>query len=680
MENPIHLILSSAVFGIAILLASHGNASTLDGTLDVAGPNRFVRDVEVTLFEASEFTPIALATTTTDSSGQFQFDIGKDTSNSIFFLSATLRPGLRMLAILGEELPATAVINELTTVASAYTMAQFYRTGQIAGNPFRLQIASQMYGNIVNPVSGGISDVLLNPPNSDQTNSLRLTRSLNNLMNGCVRRGTILQQFLDTATDEFGRAAMDTAEAFANLARQPAKNAETIYDLSRTGRGLTPTLSAAPVQWTIAVKVNNTGDPNIPFGGVANVDWDSRGYAWVGNNVTQGTPNSTNLNVVLKPDGSPSDGTNGTPLSPIGTGGLLGVGWGTSVDQNDNAWFGNFGWTTPVIGDTDLYYPSQTPSDPNGAQTGSVSHFAPDGTALSAPSGYFGPYRVQAIEPDVNGNIWMASFGDATNEANYPNGSGVWVFRDGDPNDQIFSITDPKDAPFGIAPVPDGDAAWVTFSGGLAGTNPVSLARYDLVGDSLQQTFLKEFDKSEASTLKVVIVDYAGNVWFSSQGTDEVFAFDTDGNELGQFSGGGIFGPWGLAVDGSGNIWVSNFGPIAVNNVFDEARLSQICGANPAGWPEGLSFGDPITPETGYTLPSEGEPVTLSNGDPLFGPGAAPNFTPMMRSTSVQIDAAGNVWVINNWKPPFNTDATTNPGGDGLVIFVGLAPPPPLDW
>ena len=44
------------------------------------------------------------------------------------------------------------------------------------------------------------------------------------------------------------------------------------------------------------------------------------------------------------------------------------------------------------------------------------------------------------------------------------------------------------------------------------------------------------------------------------------------------------------------------------------------------------------------------------------------------------IDRAGNVWSINNWKPLFAVDAgvdvAANPGGDGIVIFVGLASPP----
>ena len=44
----------------------------------------------------------------------------------------------------------------------------------------------------------------------------------------------------------------------------------------------------------------------------------------------------------------------------------------------------------------------------------------------------------------------------------------------------------------------------------------------------------------------------------------------------------------------------------------------------------------------------------------------------LQRLTSVNIDSAGNVWVTNNWK---HIPIPENPGGDGLVVFVGLAPP-----
>jgi hypothetical protein len=49
-----------------------------------------------------------------------------------------------------------------------------------------------------------------------------------------------------------------------------------------------------------------------------------------------------------------------------------------------------------------------------------------------------------------------------------------------------------------------------------------------------------------------------------------------------------------------------------------------------------------------------------------------------MRTTGVNIDQAGNVWACNNWKPNFELDheENGNPGGDGMVIFLGVAKPP----
>ena len=115
---------------------------------------------------------------------------------------------------------------------------------------------------------------------------------------------------------------------------------------------------------------------------------------------------------------------------------------------------------------------------------------------------------------------------------------------------------------------------------------------------------------------------------------------------IGQFTGGGIDGPWGIAVDGEDNLWVANFGPLQPGSNFTDGRISELCGIN----------GDPL-----YGLP------------PARG---GPSFAPMMRQTNVVIDRAGNIWALNNWKPDFDIDLCCNPGGDGVVIFVGLAAPP----
>ena len=91
--------------------------------------------------------------------------------------------------------------------------------------------------------------------------------------------------------------------------------------------------------------------------------------------------------------------------------------------------------------------------------------------------------------------------------------------------------------------------------------------------------------------------------------------------------------------------------------------------------PPGAKLGDPISPDTGYTLPSAGDPVLLANGEPLYEPFPDPSYKPLMRATAAQIDMAGNVWITNNWKPGGLNDVELNPGGDGIVSFVGLAAP-----
>ena len=66
--------------------------------------------------------------------------------------------------------------------------------------------------------------------------------------------------------------------------------------------------------------------------------------------------------------------------------------------------------------------------------------------------------------------------------------------------------------------------------------------------------------------------------------------------------------------------------------------------------------------------------VRLTDGA-FYGDDPHPHLRWMREHAPVYWDAAGNVWSINNWKPLFDVDASSNPGGDGIVIFVGVATP-----
>ena len=591
-----------------------------------------------------------LGQATTDASGQFLITSPKNTSSSIFYASADIGGGVEFVAILGPNLPPSITINELTTVAASYSMAQFYKSGVISSNSFGLQIAAGMNDNIVTSATGESSSVLLTSPNADETNSLRSTRSLANLLAACVHNRRVTVRFLTLTRPPRGGVPRNTAQALANLARNPGQNVESIYSLTRLANSYDPALVEMPDAWTVTIKVNDSGNDANLIGGLGNLVFDARGYAWITNNVVQGTPDSSRTMIVLKPNGKPADGTNGTALSPVTGGGLLGGGYGITIDPQGSVWEDNFGW-----GECDGCKPSRTGN-------GSVSQFTASGTPISGDNGYQGgPLRAQGMAADASGNIWIASYGD----------DSIYVFLGGDPNQSLGFQQYEGSQPFDLVLAADG-TAWVTNGGGLLGEFPRSVAKYALVNGALQQQFVNYLGQA----LKGLSLDSQGNAWVTSQGENLIYEIGPDGTVLGKFSGGGIDGPWGATVDGEDNVWIANFGPLETGSDFTSGRLTKLCGINPAARPPGKKVGDPISPPTGYTVPSAGSQVLLHNGDPLYGPGSPPSFAPMMRQTKVGIDQAGNVWSLNNWKPDFDIDIAFNPGGDGVVIFVGLAAPP----
>lgn len=678
-------------------------------------------DVPVTVYEATATptAPTTIGTTKTDHNGKFELRMPSDQTERVFYAVATVNENVELVTIVGSQLqydkpawitaspphvdsdaaagptadassktPSTngvadeygpydrayITINELTTVAAAFSMAQFIEKGMIGGDAFGLQIASLMNDNLVDKKNGVSSEVLLSPPNADQTNSLRSTRSLANLIAACVHNVpdavTKLFEYTTPPPPYGGEPPSNTFEAMFNIARYPANNVDNIYKLSKEAdETYSPALTKVPDAWTLAVKVNDSGNDDFLFSGPGNIAFDKRGYAWITNNTVQGTPNSGQFAVVLKPNGKPADGKSttpwdgehGPPKSPLFGGGLLGGGFGVAIDKVDRVWLSNFGWGDSI------------------PEEGSVSLFNFDGNFESPPKGIVtDTHKVQGIAVDSENNIWIAS------NANYR----IVVYPHGGVEGVVWLPIPEEFEAFGVAIAKDGKSAWVSASKGLFEYTPgnVSKFHYDSGVGELTRVSSSKFGLA----LKGLSVDSLGYVWVPSGGEDALYLLDAGGNLVGdKYSGGGIIGPWGTAIDGNDNVWVANFGKMKRGNVYDTAAISHVAGANESTRPPGFATGQPISPSSGYTLPSAGEPVTLHNGDPLYGNGtkecpvlADPAYTPMMRLTSVVIDQAGNVWAVNNWKPDFDVDTSPknpqcgNPGGDGIVIFVGLAKPP----
>jgi hypothetical protein len=676
-----------------IFLATAGQAgaqalsgTVLSGTSPLAGATVSVYRL---IFATSQSpgTGTLLVTGTSNGAGKFSVTVPACQCGAAYYAVATLANGVELATYIGETIAGEITINELTTVATAYAFAQFFNSqGAIAGKRQPLQIANGFAEELVSSASGVLSAVIQSPPNADQTNTRRELGTLANILAGCVRNPS------NGCTELFRlTGAATTLQATINIARHPADNVGALFNLGEGTKAYTPYLdkvlngpeAADKLRrldaFTVAIKFNATGrvDANgheeCPFGGPGNLAFDVSGNAWIAINTVQGTPVSAHCQVVLKPNGQPADGSLGAPASPLHGGGLLGQGYGVGIDPSNHVWSGNFGWGGVL------------PKDAAGNTAGSVSEFTLQGAPLSPETGYTGDLcRVQGLASDVSGNIWMASWGNDT-VAVFPGGTPP------QPGNPAFFHQEDYSQPFGVAIDRDG-AAWVTNEG------KSTVSKFKLVNNRIEKRFevpvndpLPPRENSSGNPLanpclrvqpsepapasvhpKGIAIDQEGNAWAVASAIDGVSVIRNDGAGRQTFYGGGIVRPWGVAVDSRDNIWVANFGNI--EQADEKYGISELCGTARNGC---SMTGAALTPATGYTLPSAGDQVLLHNGDPLYGPYAeVQSYKPLMRMTAVVIDMAGNIWAINNWKPETINDALLgNPGGDGIVIFIGLAAP-----
>ncbi|HEX8741016.1 MAG TPA: hypothetical protein VF925_12865 [Casimicrobiaceae bacterium] len=412
-----------------------------------------------------------------------------------------------------------------------------------------------------------------------------------------------------------GTRPHNTAEAVANLARDHGSNVAAIYALSSLGDVQDHRLSTIPDAWTVTVKVDDSGrdDPDLLIGGPGNLAFDQRGYAWGTNNVIQDTPNSSQAIVVLEPNGQPADGSR---------------------------------------------------------QPGHARFASRRRRHLGTGFG---------VTVDPTGFVWFGNFGWGPVRGLRSLARRKYL----DPElrrRQRLRVHPWK--PAQIHRVPTGCRERPFRRRHRRGRNGLGFERTRQGAEqrcklrARERGLQRQFRHFIGQGLRGLSIDLRGNAWIASQGDRMVYAMRPDGTEIGRYDRGGINGPRDKAIDGDGNVRVANFGPlqVGVDNTFT-GRLSELRGTV-GHCPPGKGVGDALSPATGYTVPSAGSEVLLHNGDPLYGAGKPPSYIPMMRQTGVVIDRAGNIWSINNWKPRFDNDAVLNPGGDGIIIFVGLAPPP----
>ena len=166
MDAPRCTIITASLGAMLLGAASYASAAVrIDGQVQAGGGP--VANSTVTLWSGSAGEPKQLAQAKTADDGSFALstDATPGPGASLYLIAkggvasvnegAGDNPALAFLAVLGGEPPANATINEMTTVASVWTNAQFLNGAAIKGPALSLSIAAGNVPNFVNRQTGG---------------------------------------------------------------------------------------------------------------------------------------------------------------------------------------------------------------------------------------------------------------------------------------------------------------------------------------------------------------------------------------------------------------------------------------------------------------------------------------------------------------------------------------------
>jgi len=536
----------------ALLGIAHGGQQPVSGaTVTLWGVNS----------TASKGAAVSLATTTTDSGGNFTLTglyhancLATSSGNPYVYITVTGgNPGggtntnLALMAALEDcntlytNAGSTFLwVNEITTVAGAYALgpftgADYQHIGATSTYATGLANAFQVANSLVNFQNG-----LPSGPNlpSNATLPTQELYSLGNIIASCVNGATANSQcgtLFSYVTPSGGSAPVDTIMAAVDLALSPGQNAALLYSNNSQGVGAPwgggLPLGSAPQDWTVALKYTDAS-LNAPYG----IAIDASGNAWIANEAGTGVTELSTIGTVL------STATTGF----TGSGNVLGP-QGIAIDRTGNVWLANTAANSVV---------ELTSS---GGFTGNYTS-----GNISGPT---------SIAMDSGGNAWVTNFNGA---------SIVELNSGGTAGSAITGTGNTISNPAGIALDSSGNV-WVANGG------PSTMVKFNNSG-AQQGAFT---DNNLLAPVGVGI-DPSNNVFVAANAINGVSGFNSSGSALtnSPASGGGLSSPTGLAVDGAASVWVTNFntaGTISKVVASSAAALSPSTGLGTLNAPAGVA-------------------------------------------------------------------------------------------
>ncbi|SDY43827.1 hypothetical protein [Herbiconiux ginsengi] len=225
----------------------------------------------VTAYESGddERQPTKVGSTETTDGGAFTISLESAEPADdavVYFVAAPNGPAQRgvLAAVVADpstpENLAGLIVNERTTVATSFAMAQFVSTDGIVGTAPGVVNSAAMAGNLVDPRTGELAEVISSSPNVSESSTLPAFQSLVGMLSACVGDDDACAALLDAAAPAGGEEPVDTFRAFADIAKHPANAVVPLFDLAQQGAlPSQPGLAAAPDAWTLALRFDGDG-------------------------------------------------------------------------------------------------------------------------------------------------------------------------------------------------------------------------------------------------------------------------------------------------------------------------------------------------------------------------------------------------------------------------------------
>jgi streptogramin lyase len=493
-------------------------------------------------------TALLGSTLTTDAAGAFTVPAGYACPAAASQLYVIVRGGLAGTAAVNPAItlatpigacnqPASGVpfvINEVTTAATVYGLAQFLSAGGNIGatatNTQGLTSAVATVASLANLTTGTSPGASF--PQNGSSPAAKIN-SIANLLNTCTAASSSAgcSQLFTATTSSGGTAPDNTLDAALNLVRNPGSNVAALYTQSTASTAFTPALTTAPSDWTMFINYTG-GGMNSPSG----VGVDPTGNIWVASYFSAASEFSTT----------------GNPIFPNGiTGGGLSQSYGLAVDAQNNVWIPN----------------ENTPMSVNSG-LGSVTVLNSAGQVISGATGYSagGLAYPDAVAIDTNGTVWVADNYDA---------SVTLLSSNGQPLSGATGYTTPKLA-FPVAVAID-----ATHNGWVVNVEDGFVTKVSPDGSQFA---------SYACCIGPagIAIDQRGFVWVANYLGDSISQLASDGTIISSGysdNKASIVYPQGIAIDGSGHVWVTNLHGSSITELAGSAATSpgQILSPT-AGW------------------------------------------------------------------------------------------------